>query len=119
MGERETVAYFNSLWGSKFTCGLLKLTGDFLHSVGWSKASVLCINCDFYCSRSLPRASRIHKDQDADSEAHTETPKRVIPRSHCHARAHAGTHTYTLTHNGQRTCLTYCRRAVRQTFRSS
>eukprot|EP00069_Balaena_mysticetus_P010857 bmy_20916T0 len=34
VGEQESVAYFNSPWGSKFTCGLLRLTGVFLRSGG-------------------------------------------------------------------------------------
>ena len=86
-GERESVDYFNSPWGSKFACGPLKLTGVFLLSLG-GLTRVLCINYFFYCWTPLHRAIGTHRDQDAYSAAHRETHKHVCMRSHSHTRPH-------------------------------
>ena len=90
MGERESVASFNSLRVSEFAFGLLKLEGGLSPFGGAvSKGSVLCINCGFYDSVSVQRASGTQGDQDADSEEHKEAQKRVLVRSYGHTRAHA------------------------------
>ena len=67
MGERESLAYFNSLRVAEFAFSLLKLEGVFVHSGGAvSNASALCINCGFYASVSLQRASGTNGGQDTD-----------------------------------------------------
>ncbi len=88
VGERESVDYFNSPWGSKFACGLLKLTEFFLLSVR-GLTRVLCINYFFYCWTPLHRAIETHRDQDAYAVAHRKTHNHVRMRSHSHTRSHA------------------------------
>ena len=88
VGERESVASFNSLRVSEFTFSLLKLEGVFLHlGRAVSSASALRINCGFYGSVSLWRSSGTHGDQDADSEEHKEAQKLVLVRCYSHIHA--------------------------------
>ena len=88
MRERESVDYFNSPWGSKFACGLLKLTEVFLLSVG-GPTRMVCINYGVYCWRHLQRPTGTPRDQDAYSVAHTGTHECIFVRSHSHTRPHA------------------------------
>ena len=102
VGEQESVAYFNSPGGSKFACGLLRLTGVSLHSGGLQsqgavyKQWLLLFNFSAEGHRDIERPRRgftgTHRNPQesprVQSQSHTRT------RGNAHIQPHTPRATY-------------------------
>ncbi|TEA41955.1 hypothetical protein DBR06_SOUSAS19910020, partial [Sousa chinensis] len=99
VGMRESVAYFNSPWGSKFACGLLKVIEVFLHSVVGSKASVPHINFGLLLF-TVPAEG--HRDRQRPRRgfrgSHQNPPARPYAQSQKDTCTCVNTHKHRLTH---------------------